>query len=247
MVVKKKAAENWTIEFGRSDLVRCRKVITAFGPVVDVRARGWWKHASDQQLWEIFVGEFAVRGGVRLIERLEKDKKRRKQYRALISLRSLVTARTRSSRLHRAMRMATRFWPDASKRFSNCLRNPSVVKGPKFVLLENLPAGGDDLELRELIMKRCPELGRKGASDFLIGVGAARNLVAIDTRIIGCLEKYFSAGPEIKSTRSSKAGYLALESALRKVAQANHIPLARLDRIIFQASGMSAFEFLARS
>ena len=142
--------------------------------------------------------------------------------------------------------MATRFWPDAAKTLSKCLRNSKVLKGSRFVLLEVLPRGASDLEIRELLMDRCPDLGMKGASDFLIGVGAARDLVAIDTRIIRCLEQYFSAGPDIKYTRSSRTGYIALESALRQVAQANRIPLSRLDRIIFQASGMTAFAFVTQ-
>jgi len=247
MVMKKKADGTWNINFGRRDLVRWRKVIRPFRPVVDMTRFGWWKNASDEKLWERFVGEFTVRGGVRLIERVQKDKKELRTYRKLISLRVLTASNSPAPRLRRAMKMATRFWPDAAKTLAKCLHNPRVVKGSRFVLLEDLPRGSSDLQWRELLLKHCPELGRKGASDFLIGVGAARDLAAIDTRIIRCLEQYFSAGPYIKYTRSSKAGYLALESALRRVAQANRIPLASLDRIIFQASGMSAFDFLVRS
>jgi thermostable 8-oxoguanine DNA glycosylase len=246
MLVERKAHGGWRILFGRRDLVRWRRVIKAFGPVVDETQSNWWKGASNKELWKRFVGEFAVRGGVRLIERLQKDKKKQKQYYALISLRSLANIGSPAPQLRRAMRMATRFWPNAAKTLAKCLRNPNVVKGSRFVLLEDLPGDGNDLEWRELLLERCPEIGRKGASDFLVGVGAAQNLAAIDTRIIGCLKEYFSAGPEIKYARSSKAGYLALESALRQVAQTNHIPLSRLDRIIFQASGMSAFDFVVR-
>ena len=248
MVVGRNANGTWSIKFNRLDLARWRRVIRAFGPVVEETPFGWWKNknVSDQQLWETFVGEFAVRGGVRLIERLQRDKKKLRVYRNLISLRSLAAISSPAPQVRRAMKMATRFWPAAAKTLVKCLRNPRVVKGSRFVLLDDLPRGGSDQEWRELLLKRCRKVGMKGASDFLIGVGAARDLAAIDTRIIGCLEKYFGASPLIKHTRSSKSGYLALESALRQVAQANHIPLARLDRIIFQASGMSAFEFIVK-
>jgi len=43
--------------------------------------------------------------------------------------------------------------------------------------------------------------------------------------------------------QSSRPLYLAVESALREVAKRNKIPLAHLDRMIFQASGKSLLDF----
>jgi len=244
MIIRRKANGDWNMSFDRADFARWRAFLTAFKPVVRMPPRGWWLRASNNELWEKFVGEFLVRGGTRLVDRLVQDPKKKTQFSTLISLRSLATARSPVLQLRRAMKMATRFWPVAAREIERCRRSRKVVNGSRFVLLKNLPKAFSEVALRDLVLKRCPALGMKGASNFLINIGAARDLAAIDTRIIRCLERHFSAKPGINRARSSKPLYLAVESALREVARINKTPLSGLDRSIFQASGMSALDFV---
>lgn len=234
----------WKIDFDRTELTRWKRLVTQFGPFVKMRKPRSWLQASNHELWSRFVKEFLVRGGTRLIERIEKERKRRDNFLRQTSLRSLARATSPVRQLTLALKGTTRFPQKAAKSIAECCKNQKVVRDGRFVLLHDLPKLSNDLELREEILRRCPALGFKGASDFLISIGAAQNLVAIDTRILGCLQTHFGAKPEIRRARSSRPLYLALESALRKVAETNEISLAQLDRTIFQASGKSLLDFL---
>jgi thermostable 8-oxoguanine DNA glycosylase len=233
----KQTAHSWKIAFDRAELARWKTLVIRFGPFVEMPK----PRRSNRELWDQFVQEFMIRGGTRLIDRMQKN--RRDIFLRETSLRALANAASPVGQLRRALRGTTRFWRKAAKSIEKCRKDNKVVRGGRFVLLKDLSRLSSDVELRDEILRRCRTLGLKGTSDFLISIGAAQDLAAIDTRILRCLEKHFGASPEIRSARSSRPLYLALESALREVAEKNEIPLSKLDRIIFQASGKSALDF----
>jgi len=244
MNIKRTKGQPPSVRFTKTDFARWRLFIKAFGQSVRMPTK---PHKSE--LWSRFIGEFLVRGGTRGIDRLQKDSKKWKEFLRQTSLKSLSSTTSSRSQLRDALKQTkvTRFWPQAARAIEQCRRNKDIVRGQKFVLLDGFQSLDDEVQMRRALLRRCSKLGPKGASNFLINVGLARDLAAIDTRIIGFLEHHFHAPQEIKRARSSQPMYLALEAALRDVARKNRISLSKLDRTIFQAMGMSAADFLLRS
>ena len=236
MIVKQTARDQWLVEFNPAEFRRWKKFIAHFRSFVEVPAR----LRTKAQLWHQFVREFLVRGGARPLERADQDQRQKKNLVRETSLRALLNPEGRRE-LRKRLEGKTRFPQKAARAILRGFHNKSVVRRNRFVLLNGLKAHGE-IGLRKQIYCRYPELGWKGTSDFLISSGIARDLVAIDTRILSCLQKHFGAPEEIHRARSDYNLYLGVESALRKVAERNKISLAELDRMIFQASGTSMLD-----
>lgn len=226
------------VSFDRADFRRWKRFIN--------RTRRFGKLptrvVSNTNLWNQFVREFLIRGGTRLIEQLDGKGSAKKEFLNKTSLHALSNPALRRE-LGRTLAPATRFPSKAAANINRCRASTEVVRNGRFVLLANLRRTRSEIELRKQILERCPDLGWKGASDFLISTGRARDLVAIDTRILRCLQQHFATGRKISKARACPDLYLSVESALREVARRNHICAAQLDRIIFRTSGKSLLDF----
>jgi len=231
----------WNVRFSPEELARWKRFLKAFAPHVEMRERDWWQRAPKGKLWEVFVGEFLVRGGTRSVDRAQKDKKEWRQFLRQTSLRASL--RASRAQLERTLKGRTRFPKVQAKAIRKCLFNPEVVRNNRFVLLDGLELLHSDEERREEIRRRCPTLRLKGASNLLINVGAAKHLAAIDTRVVGCLERHFRFSRSASGVQSSRALYTALESTLREVARRNGMTLSQLDRAVFRASGTKVLDF----
>ena len=84
----------------------------------------------------------------------------------------------------------------------------------------------------------------KSASDFMISVGLSHNVIALDTRVVGFLRKYFNYNVEAGYIQGNRGYYFSLEAALREFCQEKGISLALLDRVIFNFSGLNLLGFL---
>jgi thermostable 8-oxoguanine DNA glycosylase len=231
----------WNVRFSPEELARWKRFLKAFAPHVEMCERDWWQRAPNRKLWEVFVGEFLVRGGTRLVDRARENGKEWRQFLRRTSLRASL--RASHAQLARTLRGRTRFHRVQAKAIKKCLCNPEVVHNNRFVLLDGLELLRSDEERREETCRRCPTLRLKGASNFLINVGAAKDLAAIDTRVVSCLERHFRFSHSASRVQSSKALYTALESALREVARRNGITLSQLDRAVFRAVGTAKLDF----
>ena len=210
-MIVKQDGRNFEIHFEPSDLARWKRFLDAFKPRME-REFDWWRTAPNSELWTAFVAEFVVRGGTRLIDKLKKDDNQWEEFVRNTSLQAP------SKQLREGLKTATRFWPQQARALDKCRRNNKVVRENQVVLLAGFETLHQEGQRSSTVRERCPMLGLKGASNFLINVGAAKDLAAIDSRIVGCLRNHFGFDVRVDKVQSSQALYTALESALREVA-----------------------------
>lgn len=78
----------------------------------------------------------------------------------------------------------------------------------------------------------------------MISTGLCHDVVALDTRVVGVLQRYFGFNHEASAVQGKPELYFSVEQALREVCNEVKEPLARLDRVLFQFSGVSTLEFV---
>jgi len=113
-------------------------------------------------------------------------------------------------------------------RFPN-VRAKYVVnaRDSKEKLIEILKEIGDDLILRDWVVKNIKGLGMKEASHFLRNIGY-KNLAIIDFHIIDLLVKNNLIEPVKRGSISPKK-YLEIENVLRKISRKTGLHLGELD------------------
>ncbi len=116
----------------------------------------------------------------------------------------------------------------------------------RFVLFKNLSHKNDANHIRHQLIQRCPVFRLKSASDFMIEAGLSRDVIALDTRIVGVLKDYFDYNLGPGQVQANIARYYSLEDALRKYCQKAGKSLAVLDRVLFRYSGMTVFQMMAK-
>jgi len=243
-MIMRQEGGRFEIHFEPSEFARWKRLLDAFKPRMEHKL-GWWRTAPNVKLWSTFICEFLVRGGTGPLDRARGDKKKWRRLLRETSLTASLAAP--STQLAEALNGATRFPNVQAKAIERCRRDEKIVRQDKFVLLKGFESIENDTERRNEIRRRCSAFGLKGASNFLINVGAAQDLAAIDSRIGACLKSHFGFPFSAQCVQSSDDLYEAVESALREVATRNHVSLAHLDRSIFQASGKNALEPLLSS
>jgi thermostable 8-oxoguanine DNA glycosylase len=93
-------------------------------------------------------------------------------------------------------------------------------------------------------MRRCPTFKRKSVSDYMITAGISHDVIALDVRVVGALKRYLGYETPVSRVQGSKKIYLSVEEALRDVCEEDRTTLARLDRTLFQFTGMSALRYV---
>jgi thermostable 8-oxoguanine DNA glycosylase len=97
--------------------------------------------------------------------------------------------------------------------------------------------------VRDVLMERCPIFRMKSASDFMINAGLSHDVIALDVRVVGVLQRYLGYNLAPGNVQSRRRVYLSVEDALRGACERSSHSLAHLDRVLFKFSAMSALEF----
>jgi len=134
-------------------------------------------------------------------------------------------------------RMAARFWQKTADKLAVALRNERVVRDGRVVLCKGLTPTTPRDDIRRELLSRCALFKMKSASDFMIGAGLSRDVIAFDARVVGLLREAFGLTATAEQVQGNPPMYLALEAALREACEEIHKPLALLDRAIFQFRG----------
>ena len=219
------------------------RIIKLLGPFAKKRKLlpkiGRYKEMSAEHVWLKLVVQVCVMGKAGLIVQLMKDKKRYKDFKRKVSLRTVRRKPNPASYLATVLSefKATRFHPNAADKLAKILKKPS-----QNLQIRDLPHRKDTEKHRQEIMNRFG-FGLKSASDFMITVGLSRDVIALDTRVVGMLKRHFGYNVGPHQVQNSRKIYVSLEDELRKVAQGRHVSLALLDRLLFQFNDLTASYF----
>jgi hypothetical protein len=200
-----------------------------------------WNKRSEDDLWRTVLSQIVVVGNAAPGERLEREPNLAKQ----VSIRRLKRRHSDSALqkyLHKFLgRIATRYVSKKEKRWKEDKKARAAVcnfralmkaGGPK-KFFERVAALPTEKERIQFLSDRATfqYYGTRGARVTLIELGLAKECLALDTRILGLLEK---VRVEIKRG-SLDRDYERIEGELiEKVAKPLNISGARLDRILFQ-------------
>ena len=128
--------------------------------------------------------------------------------------------------------------------FSPTVFTPTVFKNGKHVLFEGLSHADDTIQTRDEVRRRCPGFNLKSASDFMISVGLSHDVIALDTCVIGFLQKHLHYNIDSVRIQADRKYYFSLENELRKYCREQRVSLALLDRLIFNLSALSVVDFV---
>ena len=222
----------WKTKLEDSDYEKFSELINKFKDMDKAKLvpKGHFKELSDDEIWIKLVCQFCVAGGTRKWDKLKSDEARFNGFKRKLSLSLIVPDITYVSGV---LTNATRFYNRAAKFVIDNLTNSDVVQNNRVVALEDLDSSMDFNTIRKTLMERICHFGLKSASDFMISMGLSDNVAAFDTRVIGFLQKHFNFNVDISRIRSDRDRYLSVENSLRKVSEKFGIPLAKLERIIF--------------
>ncbi len=207
---------------------------------------GKYKRMTADDLWLALVSQVCVKGSSRGMERIARDAARRKAFGDAVQASSLRRHRSVPRRLAHVLAefKATRFPMRSATTLAELLDTETVFAGDCLVLLDGLPTDGAVDALRTELRRRCPAFNMKSASDFMINVGLSHDVIALDTRVVGALRRYFEFNLPVSVVQSRPAVYLSVEGALRDACAELGVPLAQLDRAIFQLAGRTALDFV---
>ena len=90
-----------------------------------------------------------------------------------------------------------------------------------------------------------PSSGLK-ARPTLIAVGLSHDVIALDTRVTGVLQKHFGYNVTPGRIQSNRDLYLSLEATLREFCYEQGVSLALLDRLLFKFNVLSAIELVVK-
>jgi len=252
----------WDVEVTDEDKKKIACIVQKLRFAIELPPYGKWRRMRDEQLWEKIIEQFCVMGGAEPIERLMNDQERYVEFARKLSIKTLLGISTdRKSYISNILKRykATRFHNKNAERIEKCLKNEEIVKDRKIALFKDLENSGivSEDQIRDFLLKKMPFFKIKSVSDFMITIGAARGLIAFDTRIVGLLNTYF--GLSIQSIRSGEINdptkiknkiqsnetlYKKIEETLNDTCVELGIELSLLDRILF--AKMSAIEYVLK-
>jgi len=208
---------------------------------------GFYESLTDEELWFKIVIQFCVMGGTRMIDNL-KDTEKYSEFKKAIELNKLLLIE-KKDRLNNIDDIltnfkATRFHPQQAKKLVEILDKPEILHGGRIALLDGLSQAQPFNEVRDKLIARNPHFKLKSASDFMIDVGLSHDVVALDTRIVNILKKYFDLNVGLSKVQGERKVYISIEQALRQACKKISISLAQLDRMFFNYTGKNAISFI---
>ncbi|WP_061132804.1 8-oxoguanine DNA glycosylase [Caballeronia fortuita] len=204
---------------------------------------------SNDDLWMRLVSQICVRGSARGMDAVTGSRGTKDSFIQAISLHDWQKRNLDEEYFSDILKRfkATRFHNEAARSLRKIAKCETAIRGGKVVLLAELDQCSANSALqREHILKRCPVLGWKSVSDFMIETGVSDDVIALDTRIVKLLQKHFGYNVPVGRVQSSEALYMSLENALREACAEVKVPLALLDRLLFRLSGMSVIDFFMK-
>jgi len=249
MLVRRISKENWLVEVGDEDKKKISCLVNKLKSKIELPNFGEWRSASSEDIWEELLGQFCVIGSARFIEKLQADKVRYDEFLEKMSIEKLsgITS-NRTQYIARTLKeyRVTRFHNKNAKRINSCLKNERIVKDGKIVFLDDIKTRKnlDEDQMREILLERLPFFKMKSISDFMITIGAAKDFIAFDTRVVGLLNEHLGLGVELDEIQYDEYLYKAIERKLKDVCSELGIELRLLDRMLFRFSEKSAIEYI---
>lgn len=223
------------------------QVVAVLGPLVRINPLGRYRAMTANDMWLTLVIQVCVMGSARHMERIEADEMKRADFEKAVS-RQMMNRPDPLPYLAETLRSfsATRFPQRSAERLLSVLLSPSVFHGEEIVLLEGLSHEDDAIQTRDTLVARCPIFRLKSASDFMISVGLSRDVIALDTRIVGILNQHFGYNLTADQIQSHRGRYISLEAALREFCRGVGFSLALLDRLLFRFANLGAIELIVK-
>jgi len=248
MEAKQISKGNWLIEVTKEDKKKIACIVDQLKAKTELPRYGKWKNMSSEDLWEELLSQFCVMGSARLIEKLQANPQRYSEFLKKLSIETLSRVKLNQEEYVATQLKeykATRFHNKTAERIVNCLENEEIVKDGKIVFLEDLKkqeALDEDL-MRNLLLEKLPFFKMKSISDLMITIGAARDVIAFDTRVVGLLNKHFGLNVRLDKIQSNAILYKLIERKLREICGELGIELSLVDRMLFKFSG-SAIDYI---
>ena len=241
-----RTVEGYRTILEQGDVDSLHRLLRMVGPYVKLEPLRPGRRLGQARVWERVVSQVCVSGSALGMERLAAEPERFKEFRQATSLPALARRSFRANHIAAVLRRfkATRFHNQAAKRLLKVIRTPTVVQGDRCVLMSQAPRTDDYRAIREALLACCPIFKLKSASDFMISTGLCHDVVALDARVVGVLQRYFDFNHQASAVQGRPELYFSVEQALREVCNEAGESLARLDRVLFQFSGISTLEFV---
>jgi len=226
---------------------RLLHVIEKLASHVEMPVLDRWRSLSDEELWHHIVTQVCVMGSALPMEKLHHTGEN-VAFESALSLSTLSTKLDKVSYIERQLIKfkATRFQKKAALRLAAAAANSGLIQGNRVVLLNGLLHDGADVIREELLRRTKFLFKRKSVSDFMIAVGLSNDVIALDQRVVGLLNKHFNYNRNFSSVQASRSIYLSVEDCLRCICKEANITLGNLDRMLFKFAGLTAVEYLAR-
>ena len=224
------------------------RIVRCFGQFVEVEPLARYRTMTLDDVWLALVGQVCVMGSAGHMERLQNNDAMREKFKDAISLQVVGLQHDPVSYLEETLRYfsVTRFPKRSAERIVSVVQSPGVFQGNNLILFEGLSHEGSAIQTRDEIIKRCPTFRLKSASDFMISVGLSHDVIALDTRVVGILQKYLGYNLTPQRIQSDRRLYFSLEAALREFCREQAVSLALLDRLLFRFSNLGAVELVVK-
>jgi thermostable 8-oxoguanine DNA glycosylase len=226
------------------------RIIEVLGLFVPLEPIGRYVSMSADEVWLTLVIQVCVMGSARPIERLtgHPHPERYKDFEKAVALSTVVSQQNPAAYLSKVLKCfsATRFHQKSANKLVTVLSSPDAFNKDEGLLFDGLSHQKDAIETRDELIRRCPILGLKSASDFMISVGLSHDVIALDTRVIGIFRKYFGYNLTSGQVQSKREFYLSLEGGLRELCREKQVSLAFLDRLLFKFGNVNAIELIVK-
>jgi len=263
MQIVRISRNDWKVKITEDDKDKIRFIARELKDVIDendgLKPFGYWKSMKSEEIWQHIIIQFCVMRGTNAWDKLKEKKVEYREFLEKMKLENLVNKENRIGFLRETFRKykptilvkkpekETSPHPDIPDRIEQFLNNKNAVKEGKLILFDGLDSLTNENEIRDILLRRCgSSFKMKSISDFMISIGAAKNFIALDTRIIGLFKKYFHLNGDVNLTsiQSNKSLYKAIEKELMEICANIGINLSTLDRILFRSSEISAIDYL---
>lgn len=212
------------------------RILTRLGPRVEPAPLGRYATMTLDDVWLALVGQVCVIGGARGYDRVLANPELLAVFKRDVSIQAISHQQDPVPYLAQTLRnfSATRFHNTVAGRLVSILNSPSVFRDGDFIIFEKLSHQDSPIETRDQLINRCSVFRLKSASDFMIEVGLSHDVIALDTRVVGVLQKHLGFNLPAKRLQNHRQRYLSVEAALRELCQEHNASLALLDRVLFR-------------